>query len=238
MLLNLIIDSWMRTERYNSFLDYWFRLYYITSAYTHTVIDNSYLSKMCSNVWKWSEENRITLPKQTLTPSPAGRVLCLCKGEKRSIFTYTREKKHTAYTQHRNDELTALCNLITSYYSQLDRCLFYSFSISFLPSFSSASMLSVFVVVRFFWYSHTHTCIFRHLFMWALCSLFYVDVCLISRDERFEWTQLDWKERNRNYKQSIDTHDRLVRSFEFTLFSSPFQCVESFSVGRNVCEER
>lgn len=237
MLLNQIIDSWMRNERYNSF----FGLLVSTLLYhfgTHTHTTHGYWQflpfKNDSNAWKWSEENRITLPKQTLTPSSsAGWVLGVCKGEKRSIFTYVEQRWVDGAMQPNYKLLQPIRSV----------CLFYSFSISFRPSFSSGCGCALQSFCYVVGYKDTH---FSAPFHVGFRSLFYVDVCLISRDERFQCAQLDWKGRNWNHKQNeyrhtlmhtIDWFGRL-NSLRFFLFT--FQCVESFgrSVGRNVCVKK
>lgn len=96
------------------------------------------------------EKNHTTETNISTITSRMG-TLFVQRREKIDFYLHTRQEtpKREKATTQRNDELTALCNLITSYYSQLDRCLFYSFSISFLPSFSSAGDVEWSAAVRY-----------------------------------------------------------------------------------------
>lgn len=93
-----------------------------------------------------------------------------CRGEK-ILPSSEREKTR----RKRNDELTALCNLITSYYSQLDRCLFLSF-FDFLRLHSPSRSPACFCCVR---YIVSISFTFFGTFSCGIRSLFHVDVCLI-----------------------------------------------------------
>lgn len=94
--------------------------------------------------------------------------------QRRENSTFERKERKNNLRK-RNDELTALCNLITSYYSQLDWCLFLSF-FDFLRFYSLFRCPTCVCCVRYIVFiSFT----FFGTFSCGIRSLFHVDVCLI-----------------------------------------------------------
>lgn len=118
----------------------------------------------------------------------------------------------TFENRERNDELTALCNLITSYYSQLDRCLFLSSIRFFLQGSRFVStgfhicvlLCALKIVFIFFTFFGTFSCGFR--------SLFHVDVFVWSDEGTTPLYRLKAeKERTRDhtYKMMVVEFTRL-----------------------------
>lgn len=122
---------------------------------------------MCVCVFE-GKKNHTT---ETLTPIGMGTLFMRRREKINSYLHVKKERKKNNASKQKNDELTALCNLITSYYGQLDRCLFYGFSISFFDRFRRFCddvqfNAQAVCATSFVFYTHTHTHIFRHLFMW------------------------------------------------------------------------